>query len=215
MAARRPWRRPWRCSTRWRSIRQAGSRAWSRPSQIDTCTAELIQASFREAEKRAIPFQIHAAQSVVEFHELTRRQGMTPIEWLESLGVLSPRSIIGHGIYLDHHSSALNWPKRDDLGALIESGTSVAHCPVVFQRRGIAIQSVGGYLRRGLNIGIGTDTFPPQYAGGDARRGYRLTHGLAGRLGSAALPDLRLCHAGRRAGAGARRYRADRGGSQG
>ena len=35
------------------------------PSQIDTCTAELIQASFREAEKRAIPFQIHAAQSVV------------------------------------------------------------------------------------------------------------------------------------------------------
>ena len=130
------------------------------PSQIDTCTAELIQASFREAEKRAIPFQIHAAQSVVEFHEMTRRHGMTPIEWLESLGVLSPRSIIGHGIYLDHHSSALNWPKRDDLGALIESGTSVAHCPVVFQRRGIAIQSVGGYLRRGLNIGIGTDTFP-------------------------------------------------------
>jgi 5-methylthioadenosine/S-adenosylhomocysteine deaminase len=130
------------------------------PSQIDTCTPELIRASFAEAERRNLPFQIHAAQSVVEFHEITRRHGMTPVEWLESLEVLSPRSIIGHGIFLDHHTSALNWPKRDDIGSIVRSGTSVAHCPVVFQRRGIAIQSVGGYLRRGMNIGIGTDTFP-------------------------------------------------------
>jgi len=130
------------------------------PSQIDTCTPELIRESFAEAERRDLPFQIHAAQSVVEFHEMTRRHGMTPIEWLESLGVLSPRAIIGHGIFLDHHSSALNWPRRDDLASIINSGTTVAHCPVVFQRRGIAIQSVGGYLRRGVKMAIGTDTFP-------------------------------------------------------
>src|SRR5262249_33705377 len=30
----------------------------------------------------------------------------------------------------------------------------------VFIRRGIAMQTVGGYLRRGIKIGIGTDTFP-------------------------------------------------------
>ena len=130
------------------------------PSQIDTCTPELIRDSFREAERRNLPFQIHAAQSVVEFHEITRRHGKTPVEWLESLGVLSPRSIIGHGIFFDHHTSALNWPKRDDVKTLIDSGTSVAHCPIVFQRRGIAMQSLGGYIRRGVNVGIGTDTFP-------------------------------------------------------
>ena len=130
------------------------------PSQIDTCTPELIRDSFAEAQRRNLPFQIHAAQSVVEFHEITRRHGMTPVEWLESLGVLSPRTTIGHGIFLDHHSSALNWPKRDDLRSLVESGTSVAHCPTVFQRRGIAMQSFGSYVRRGVNLGIGTDTFP-------------------------------------------------------
>jgi cytosine/adenosine deaminase-related metal-dependent hydrolase len=96
------------------------------PSQIDTCTPELIKASFAEAERRDLPFQIHAAQSVVEFHEITRRHGKTPIEWLESLEVLSPRSIIGHGIFLDHHTSALNWPRRDDIGSIVRSGTSVA-----------------------------------------------------------------------------------------
>jgi len=130
------------------------------PSQIDTCSPELIRDSFAEAERRDLPFQIHAAQSVVEFHEMTRRHGMTPIEWLGSLGVLSPRSIIGHCIFLDHHTSALNWPKRDDLGDLIDTQTSAAHCPIVFQRRGIAMQSFGSYRRRGLNVGVGTDTFP-------------------------------------------------------
>jgi len=129
------------------------------PSQIDTCTPELIRDSFAEAGRRKLPFQIHAAQSVVEFHEITRRHGMTPIEWLGSLGVLSERSIIGHGIFLDHHGSA-HWPATGDLDRLVETGTSVAHCPVVFQRRGIAMQSLGRYLEAGVGIGIGTDTYP-------------------------------------------------------
>ena len=129
------------------------------PSQIDTCTPELIQASFDESERRGLPFQIHAAQSVVEFHEITRRHGMTPVEWLEELDVLGPTAIIGHAIFLDHHSS-VKWPATDDLGLLSESGTNVAHCPIVFQRRGIAMQSFGNYVAAGINVGIGTDTYP-------------------------------------------------------
>lgn len=129
------------------------------PSQIDTCTPELIRDSMAEAKRRKLPMQIHAAQSVVEFHEITRRHGMTPIEWLDSLGVLSERTTIGHGIFLDHHTST-HWPATHDLERLVESGTSVAHCPVVFQRRGIAMQSVGRYIEAGVNIGIGTDTYP-------------------------------------------------------
>ncbi|PZU92244.1 MAG: N-ethylammeline chlorohydrolase [Chelatococcus sp.] len=129
------------------------------PSQIDTCTPELIEASHAEAMRRGVPFQIHAAQSVVEFHEITRRHGMTPVEWLASLGVLGPSSIIGHGIFLDHHSSS-HWPETDDLGTLVETGTTVAHCPIVFQRRGIAMQSFGSYVEAGVNVGIGVDTYP-------------------------------------------------------
>lgn len=129
------------------------------PSQIDTCSAELIRDSYAESLRLKLPFQIHAAQSTVEFHEITRRHGMTPIEWLLSLGVLGPTSIIGHSIFLDHHTHA-HWPKRDDLGTLLEHGTTVAHCPTVFVRRGITLQTVGGYIRRGVNVGIGTDTYP-------------------------------------------------------
>jgi 5-methylthioadenosine/S-adenosylhomocysteine deaminase len=129
------------------------------PSQIDTCSAELFKDSYAEARRLKVPFQTHAAQSVVEFHEMTRRHGMTPIEWLDSLGVLGETSIIGHGIFLDHHS-ATSWPKRDDLKTIIDRGVTVAHCPTVFIRRGITMQTVGGYIRRGVKIGIGTDTYP-------------------------------------------------------
>ncbi|WP_163363987.1 amidohydrolase family protein, partial [Klebsiella aerogenes] len=90
--------------------------------QIDTCTPGLIKESFQEAKRRKLPFQIHAAQSVVEFHEITRRHGMTPVEWLGSLGVLSDRSLIGHGIFLDHHTST-HWPRRDDLQDLVDTHT--------------------------------------------------------------------------------------------
>ena len=132
------------------------------PAQIDTCTPELISAAANAARERHLPFQIHAAQSVVEFHEIMRRHGKTPIEWLQSLGALGPNAMIGHGIFLDHHSW-LHWTSRDDMGRLAESGTNIAHCPTVFMRRGITLQDFGTYKRAGINIGIGTDTFPHNF----------------------------------------------------
>lgn len=129
------------------------------PSQIDTCTPELIRDSHAEARRRGVPMQIHAAQSVVEFHEITRRHGRTPVEWLDDLGVLGAGTIIGHGIFLNDHPW-VHWPHGRDLDRLADSGTAVAHCPTVFQRRGIALRSFGRYRRAGVALGIGTDTYP-------------------------------------------------------
>ena len=41
-----------------------------------------------------------------------------------------------------------------------DSGATVAHCPTVFSRRGITLRTVGGYVEKGVNLGIGTDTYP-------------------------------------------------------
>ena len=129
------------------------------PSQIDTCTQELLRDSVAAARERSAPIQIHASQSVVEFNEMTRRHGVTPVQWLNQIGFLSDRSIVAHCIFVDHHSW-VRWHTRDDVGLLAETGTSVAHCPNVFVRRGITLESLGGYLRAGINVGLGTDTFP-------------------------------------------------------
>jgi len=129
------------------------------PAQIDTCSETLLRDSFAEAKMRGLSWQIHAAQSVVEFHEITRRSGLTPIGWLDSMGLLSERSIIGHGIFLDDHPST-RWHTENDLDRLADTGTTVAHCPTVFARRGIAMKSFGRYRKRGVNMGVGTDTYP-------------------------------------------------------
>jgi len=129
------------------------------PSQIDTCSPELLADAQAEAQRRHIPMQIHAAQSVVEFLEMTRRHGRTPIEWLDDQGLLNDQIIISHCIFLNDHPS-IYWPQADDFGLLARSGAHVAHCPTIFARRGISLNFLGRYLRAGINVGIGTDTFP-------------------------------------------------------
>src|SRR5215475_2328660 len=132
------------------------------PAQIDTCTEVLLRDSAAAARERRLPLQTHAAQSVVEFHEIMRRHGKTPIQWLREIGVLDGNAIIGHAIFLDHHSW-LHWPTRNDLAHLAETGTTVAHCPTVFSRRGILLEDFGRYRAAGVNLGIGTDTFPHNF----------------------------------------------------
>ncbi len=132
------------------------------PAQIDTCSASLIRDAHDYAAEYNLPLQIHAAQSVNEFHEIYRRHGMTPIAWLDSIGALNERTIIGHGIFLDHHPW-LHWTTRADLSILADNAASVAHCPTVFMRRGIAMHTFGGYIRAGINMGLGTDTYPHNF----------------------------------------------------
>jgi cytosine/adenosine deaminase-related metal-dependent hydrolase len=129
------------------------------PSQIETCSEELIQDAVAEARSRGMRITIHAAQTMAEHEELLRRTGETAPAMLERMGVLGSDLILGHCIFLDHHS----WTRqrsRDDLTRLARSGTSVAHCPVTFARSGMTLESLGAYRRTGVNVGIGTDSYP-------------------------------------------------------
>ena len=76
------------------------------PSQVDTCTQTTLRDSHAWAAERGLPWTIHAAQSVTEVLEMRRRHGMTPVDWLGKIGVLSERSVLAHGIFLDHHPLA-------------------------------------------------------------------------------------------------------------
>lgn len=129
------------------------------PAQIDTCTEGLFKDSLAEARRRGVAMQTHAGQAVVEFNEMVRRHGVTPVEWLERIGVLGPDLVIGHGIFLNDHPQ-IHWPHGDDFARLRASGAAVAHCPTVFARRGIALNTIGRYMDAGIPVGLGTDTFP-------------------------------------------------------
>ncbi|MGH7419843.1 MAG: amidohydrolase family protein, partial [Candidatus Rokuibacteriota bacterium] len=79
--------------------------------------------------------------------------------WLHEVGLLNRRLIIGHCIYLSGHPQVV-FPNGRDLELLAASGASVAHCPWVFGRRGVTMHSYARYLKAGVNVALGTDTFP-------------------------------------------------------
>lgn len=128
------------------------------PMQVDTCTEDLLRRSRQASDDMQVPLALHVSQSVFEFDEMTRRHGMTPLEWLDSIDFLSERNILGHVIIIAGGS----WAQYagDDLAILAEHGASVAHCVWVFVRRGIAMESFPEYERRGVNMTLGTDTNP-------------------------------------------------------
>jgi 5-methylthioadenosine/S-adenosylhomocysteine deaminase len=129
------------------------------PLQIDTVTEELFRESFAYAEATKRPFMSHLAQTVVEVREMIRRHGITPVEWAANIGILSPRTTMGHCIFLDDHPQ-IGWHTKRDLAILAETGMTVAHCPSPFARYGAALDYFARYRAAGVNVALGTDVAP-------------------------------------------------------
>jgi cytosine/adenosine deaminase-related metal-dependent hydrolase len=90
---------------------------------------------------------------------MVRRHGVTPVQWAQRLGLPGPGTIFGHAIFVDEHSW-LHWWSRKDVGILVDTGTTVAHCPTPFARYGQMLESFGRYRRAGVPMALGTDTIP-------------------------------------------------------
>ncbi len=133
-------------------------RGFLAPAQVDTCSERLLRETALAADELDVPVSIHAAQGVWEFNEMTRRHGLTPIEWLHSIDFLSRRVIIGHGIFTTGHS----WVNfaGDDLRLLAETDAAVAYSCWCFARRGFVMESFSRYLDAGVRMCLGTDTAP-------------------------------------------------------
>jgi cytosine/adenosine deaminase-related metal-dependent hydrolase len=129
------------------------------PFQVETCTPALLRATRAAADELGVGIEIHAGQNLLEFHEILRRHCQTPIEYLADTGLLGPDAIVGHCIINSAHRLA-GLPGGRDLEILARSGASVAHCPLVFARRGNAMESFHRFRAAGINVGLGTDTYP-------------------------------------------------------
>ena len=129
------------------------------PAQADTCSPELLHASRAVAERLGVLMQIHTAQNVMELQRMLATHGKTPVAFLDDLGMLGPKTILGHCILTSAHSLA-RLPAGDDLERIARAGSPVAHCPLVFARRGNLLESFDRYRAAGITVGIGTDTYP-------------------------------------------------------
>jgi cytosine/adenosine deaminase-related metal-dependent hydrolase len=129
------------------------------PAQIETVTPGLFRKAKAYADQTGRLITTHISQSVVEFNEIVKRHGVSPVQFGHALGLLGPSTILGHCMFIDEHS-AIRWHSRADLDLLAATGTSVAHCPAPFARYGERMEDIGRYAAHGVNVGMGTDVAP-------------------------------------------------------
>ena len=134
-------------------------RAMLYPGQMDTCTVDLLRDARRAADELNVPMQFHAAMNQREFHKILEQHGKTPIQLLHSIGFLKERTGLGHCVFHNAHSWC-HYPYGDDLQILADTGATVVHAPYKYAKMGITFESFARYRARGINIALGTDTYP-------------------------------------------------------
>lgn len=129
------------------------------PDRIETCTPELLRRTAAVSAELDVPIRQHCCQSKIEYDMVLELRGMSPPEWMASLGYLSERSLLPHGTIVSG-SRHVSRPGHD-LEIIRDSGAAIVHCPLVSGRHGNGIESFRRYRQMGLKIGMGTDTSPP------------------------------------------------------
>jgi 5-methylthioadenosine/S-adenosylhomocysteine deaminase len=107
----------------------------------------MIRAGWEVAEAEDTPFHIHVAEGQYEGQRTLAEHGATPIRYLDKLGVLGPRMIGVHCVWLDDAEIAL----------MAERGAGLAYCPSSNMVLGDGITRVTEMQALGIPIGLGTD----------------------------------------------------------
>ena len=93
------------------------------------------------------PLYIHACETKAEVEGCVERYGMTPVQFLDSMGLFN----YGGGIYHGVHMS------EEDFRVMKERGLYVVTNPGSNTKLASGIAPVTEYLRRGIPVAIGTD----------------------------------------------------------
>jgi 5-methylthioadenosine/S-adenosylhomocysteine deaminase len=117
------------------------------PHSPHGASSAMIRAGWEIAETEGCPFHIHVAEGQYEGERTVAEHGATPIRYLDKLGVLGPRTIGVHCVWLDDEEIAL----------MADRGAALAYCPSSNMFLGDGITRLPEMLRAGVRVGLGTD----------------------------------------------------------
>jgi 5-methylthioadenosine/S-adenosylhomocysteine deaminase len=117
----------------------------------DLASDELFTGAAALAERLGTGLTFHLSPGPEDVLAYAKRSGKRPVVHLRDLGVLGPRLLLGHAVWLDDA----------ELDALVESGTAVASCPAAYLRLGQGYTRAGRHaelVRRGGRVALGCDS---------------------------------------------------------
>ncbi|MER0239990.1 amidohydrolase family protein [Fulvimarina sp. MAC8] len=116
------------------------------PHAPDTCSRDLLEEIARTSERLNCRVNTHLSQSRVEVDRIHEREGLSPPEFLEELGLLNERLIAAHCIHVS----------SEDIARIGRNGVHVAHIAKGNQTHGHTAPT--GKLRNaGARLTLGTD----------------------------------------------------------
>ena len=114
------------------------------PYSLPEAALRRVADAARDAD---LPVLMHLAETTDEHATMAREHGMTPVAYVESVGLLNERLTAAHCIHVDD----------DDLARLADSSAGVSHNPVSNAKAGKGVAPVLEMARRGIAVGLGTD----------------------------------------------------------
>jgi len=129
---------------------RAGGRiqAWFGPHAPYTVSDEGFARIARLAERYDVGIHTHLAETASEVEELRATHGLSPVEYLDSLGVLGPRSLAAHCV----------WLGESDIRILADRDVAVAYNPSSNVKLASGVAPIPDLLAAGLRVGLGTDS---------------------------------------------------------
>jgi len=118
------------------------------PHAIYTVSEESLRWIAELSAERDLPVQIHLSETEREVQDCLAAHGERPAFYLDRLGLLSERTVLAHGVWLD----------PDELALVAERGATVVTNPVANMKL-----AVGGVFPHpaaraaGVAVGLGTD----------------------------------------------------------
>jgi 5-methylthioadenosine/S-adenosylhomocysteine deaminase len=118
------------------------------PHGIYTVSEHSLRWVGEQATERGLPVHLHFLEIEDEVTGLRERTGESPGAYLDRLGLLTPTTVLAHGV----------WMEAGDLDLVAARGTTVVTNPVSNLK--LAVGRVFPYAkarRRGIPVGLGTD----------------------------------------------------------
>jgi len=118
------------------------------PHAIYTVSPPSLEWIAAEASRREIAVQIHASETEREVSGCLDEHGIRPIELLDQVGLLGPRTLLAHGVWIDEREREL----------IAASGATVVTNPVANMKLAVGASfDLAAARRHGIAVGIGTD----------------------------------------------------------
>lgn len=117
------------------------------PHSLHAASLDMVKAGYKLSKELGVKFHIHVAEEPFEVEQTMKEHNMTPVELLDSIGVVDDNMVIIHGV----------WLKDSEIKLLGSKGASLAYCPSSNMFLADGITDIVNMLKSNVTIGLGSD----------------------------------------------------------